>query len=276
MGRYSNNKLGKTDLLMLHNEIRKYIPETRKATDQDVLAMLERYKMVYIKPTAGTGGFGIVKAERKMQGNNRIYQYKYNTRSRQFSTFDGFYRALRKIMGRRKYLVQQGIRMMTYRKRPFDIRVMVQRNEQGDWEHTGTIGRMAHPKRIVTNYHSGGTPLPLRTLLKPHLSSEGIKKQGRMLASLGVKVAAHMQTGFPVVKEIGVDIGLDRKRTPWIFEVNTRPDPFIFLKLGRPAVFRRIIRLTRLHGRFRQRTKKRNPKGSLRLRRASSRPRARR
>lgn len=251
MGRYANTKLGKTNFLNRHEEIKRYIPETQKASDTSIHDMLERHKMVYVKPNNGTGGHGIVKAEIKKPRSNPTYQLKYKTKTYGYPTFKAFYKSLRGITGRRTYLVQKGIHMLKYKDRPFDIRIMVQKNERGEWEHTGTIGRAAHPKRIVTNYHSGGTPLPLDTLLKPHLSSKEIGKLHKKLGSIGLQVASYMQKGFPKVNELGVDVGLDRKHTPWIFEVNTRPDPFIFLKLGKPGVFRKIIRLTRLHGRFR-------------------------
>lgn len=141
--------------------------------------------------------------------------------------------------------------MLKYNKRPFDIRVMVQKNERGVWEHTGTIGRVAHPKRIVTNYHNGGIPFSLSTLLHRRLSSKEIAKLHRQLAELGVSVASRIGKELPRVKEVGIDIGLDREYKPWIFEVNTRPDPLIFAKLGNPRLFRRMLRLTPKHGRFR-------------------------
>ncbi|MBP1157284.1 hypothetical protein JOE45_003878 [Paenibacillus sp. PvR098] len=208
--------------------------------------------MVYIKPNRGTGGKGIVKAEMFQSGAKRIYRYKLDTSQRNFSSFDPFFHSLRRVFGKKTYLIQKGIRMLRYKGRPFDVRIMVQKNERGHWEHTGTIGRLAHPNRIVTNYHSGGTPLALRILLSPHLRGPQRKQLENRLSLMGMVVAKHMQSGFPRIKEIGLDVGMDRHKTPWIFEVNSQPDPFIFLKLNKPSVFRRIFKLTRLHGRFRR------------------------
>ncbi|MCZ8512716.1 YheC/YheD family protein [Paenibacillus filicis] len=252
MIRYYNNKLGKTKLLNRKEELRALVPTTTRATRESLHSMLKEYGMVYVKPNHGTGGYGVIKAERKERGDAHYYQYKHSMKERRFDTYKAFYHSIRKITGKKTYVVQKGIRLLRCQKRPFDIRVMVQLNERRRWEHTGTIGRMAHPRRIVTNYHNGGTPLPLGKLLKPHLDPNGIAKMEKDLADLGVKVAKHLQSGFPWVKEIGVDVGLDKAHRPWIFEVNTRPDPFIFHKLGKPSVFRKIMRLSRLHGRFRK------------------------
>jgi hypothetical protein len=248
---YYNTKWGKTRFLNLQEDIRRFIPETKKATKPTVSDMLERYGMVYVKPSLGTGGHGVMKAEIVNKEGRRTYRFKLDKRSYEYANYDDFYRSIRRKFGKRMYLVQKGIRMLRYKRRPFDIRVMVQKNERGEWEHTGTIGRLAHPERAVTNYHSGGTPLPIERLLKPHCAAKERADVQRELSNLGVTVAKRLQLAFPRVKEIGVDFGLDKNRTPWIFEVNTRPDPYIFLKLRRPSTYRKIIRLSRMNGRVR-------------------------
>ncbi|NEW04943.1 YheC/YheD family protein [Paenibacillus sp. SYP-B3998] len=249
MKRYGNNKWGKTLVLNQRQDLRRFVPETKKATKKDLLTMLEKHKMVYIKPNQGTGGFGIIKAEIQ---TNKAPKFKFtvNTQTYRFNNFDAFYHAIQKKFNSRMYVVQKGIHMLKFNNRPFDIRIMVQTNERGHWEHTGTIGRVAHPRRIVTNYHNGGTPLPLDVLLKPHVNVQERQHLNKELSQLGLTIARHLRTAFPRLKEIGVDVGIDRARHPWIFEVNTRPDPFIFRKLPDSKVFRRVLKLTRLHGRF--------------------------
>ena len=98
---------------------------------------------------------------------------------------------------------------------------MVQRTQQLPWKTTGTIGRLAHPNKVVTNYHSQGTPLALDVLLKSYLKEPEMQEYSRILEELGVKIAMHLQNTFPGFREIGVDVGLDPKLHPWILEVNT-------------------------------------------------------
>ncbi|MDF0752826.1 YheC/YheD family protein, partial [Marinobacter sp. 71-i] len=92
--------------------------------------------------------------------------------------------------------------------RRFDFRVMVQMNPAGQWETTGIIGRLAHPRKIVTNYHAGGTPLPMETLMKSHLEKAGRTSRAyrRELSKLGVDVASALGTRFPGLREIGIDV----------------------------------------------------------------------
>ena len=55
---------------------------------------------------------------------------------------------------------------------------------------------------------------------------------------------------YPGFKEIGVDIGIDKELKPWVLEVNTAPDPFIFNQLKDKKMFFKVLRYARANGRF--------------------------
>lgn len=251
--RYPNTKLGKTRFLLDHGVYKSFIPETKVMSRSNLQQMLGKYGMVYVKPDKGTGGFGVMRVKREKAGNHFRYGYHLGNQTRTFPAYEALFQSMSRKMGKRTHLVQKGIEMLKVRGRPFDIRIMVQKNEKGKWEQTGMIGRLAHPQKAVTNFHSGGTPLPVDNLLKPHLGKSGRRQMIRKLKDLGLGITASMEKGYPYLKEAGVDVGLDQDITPWIFEVNTRPDPFIFRRLRNKSVFYRVFRLSKLHGRFRAR-----------------------
>jgi hypothetical protein len=146
--------------------------------------------------------------------------------------------------------VQKAIELLEYDSRPFDVRVMVQRRGASLWEVTGIIGRVAHPAKIVTNYHNGGTPLPVERLLAPHIPGTGERTAYvDSLHRLGRRIAAYMQTGFRWVDAIGIDFAVDRELRPWVLEVNTLPDMNIFRTLPDKSVFRRMVRIRSLQRR---------------------------
>ncbi|UUZ90327.1 YheC/YheD family protein [Paenibacillus sp. P25] len=45
-------------------------------------------------------------------------------------------------------------------------------------------------------------------------------------------------------------MAIDQKLYPWILEVNTWPDPWIFRKLKDKRIFRRIYRYSKAYGRL--------------------------
>lgn len=246
MGRYLISKWKKTAALLKNDKLKEYVPQTFKMSKATLLEALHAYHMVYVKPDAGSHGIGVIRVEWK-NGENLPFSYQAGLRSYKFSDYSSLYESLRKRINSKSYLVQRGIHLLKYRDRPFDIRVMVQRNRKSRWETTGLIGRVAAPGKIVTNYHSGGMLVSAEKLLSSHLSSENTNRYVRQLGELGRRVALQLAKVYPGLREIGLDIALDNKYRPWILEVNTAPDPYIFRSLKNKKIFAKVMRYHRLN-----------------------------
>jgi glutathione synthase/RimK-type ligase-like ATP-grasp enzyme len=235
---YRNNKLGKYKALLTNEELALNLPPTIVATETNVAEMLEKYRVVYLKPSNGTGGYGIFKLSR----TDTRYRLANGTRHRSFATLKGTYMAFQKAKRKKAYLVQKGIPLLRYQGLPFDLRIMVQRNRQRKWEVTGIVGRLALPNKVVTNYHSGGRPMPVGKLLSPFLLKKEQVSYIESLKALGIMISKHVSGIFPKFNSYGVDIGIDKEMKPWIIEVNTRPDKYIFNALSDKRMFRKIVR----------------------------------
>ncbi len=244
------SKWAKTAVLLRSDYLRGHMPDTRLFSHASLQAMLDQYGMVYVKPVNGTYGNGVMRVEKMLRKSG--FRCQLGTSIREYSTFDGLYTYLNWHAQRRMHIVQKGIHLLRHKGRRFDIRVMVQKNPRGAWEATGTIGRLAFPGKIVTNYHSGGTPMALERLMEGHASGMRLNMFQQQLNRLSVAVATQLEATYPGIKEIGVDIAIDAKLHPWILEVNTLPDPYIFRKLPDKSVFRRIYRYASLYGRFKR------------------------
>lgn len=232
------SKWTKTKVLLKHSSIKSFIPDTRKFNKQSLKTMIQKYGMVYVKPEQGTYGMGVMKAEK----DGKCFAYQLGEKRQVFQTFDAFYASLSKQVRGKSYLIQKGIHLLKHNNRRFDIRVMVQINPKGKWEATGIIGRLGHPSKIVTNYHSGGKPLAIETLLNAHVTKRKLALLTEEMYELGTRIAGHLQKTYPNFKNIGVDIGLDSKFVPWIIEVNTNPDPYIFNQLKDKTMYRKVIK----------------------------------
>jgi uncharacterized circularly permuted ATP-grasp superfamily protein len=151
--RHISSKLKKNRVLLKSRRLARHIPKTKRFSRHSLDKMLDRYKMVYLKPVNGLKGRGIMRA--KKTGGK--YQLRKGTSSSVFKDVRSLYQSVRKKIRKKPYLIQKGIRTLRYHGRSFDFRIMVQKNERRKWEVSGIVGRVAPPKRIVTNRSQGGS-----------------------------------------------------------------------------------------------------------------------
>lgn len=240
------SKWAKTKVLLKKGSLSSYVPNTELFRRETLFSMLETYGTVFVKPDQGSAGQGIIRVQKLAENH---YRCRYGVKIRNYASFQALYAAILQVKLNRPYIVQQGIDLLRYRNRPFDFRVMVQLSPNKTWEMTGYIGRAAHPRKIVTNYHNGGTALPLKTLLKQHAGPEAQAWLIHRMQKLGIGIARQMKAAYPGMKEFGIDFAIDRQLKPWILEVNTRPDMSIFDTLQDKRFYRKMVRYARAYGR---------------------------
>jgi len=235
------SKLDKTAVLLTDRQLKKFIPETRPFSPANLFAMLSLYPSVYVKPDKGGGGARVVAVSK--QGKQFVAHYR--TRKTVFQAQEQLVSFLQKLARGDLLLLQRGIEVLRADGMPFDIRVCVQK-PANDWLVTGLIAKVAAPGRIVTNRCSGGKAMPLDVALhSAGLSVDAGAAVWRTLAALAERVAQVLETKYPALRELGLDIGLDGNVHPWIFEVNTQPRYKNFKQLPDPEIYRQIDRYHR-------------------------------
>jgi hypothetical protein len=222
--------------LLANRELSKNVPDTRIYSKPTLMKLLDKYKMVYVKPNMGTGGKGVIRVEKLGQ----CYKYQIQTTTRLFSSFDKMANSIDLKTKRCQYVIQRGIPLLRYNSRRFDLRIMVQKNTKDKWETTGVIGRLGHPKKIVTNVCRGGSSMQVETLMKNYVAN--ITKYVKRLKSLGYRGAGELNKTFPRIKEWGFDVGIDRNLHPWILEANPRPVIYGFKTLKDKSIYLKMCR----------------------------------
>ena len=242
---FKRSKWELNEILEKNEALLQYIPETRWMNQENLAEMLDTYGMVYVKPDNWTWGRGVIKVE-KGKGE---FRYQIGKKRYTYYDFANLIEALEltinnKMKNRdannRKYIIQQGIHLLQYNDRIFDLRLMVQKTPENQFEVTGILGRLAHPERIVTNFHSKGEIYTIEHLLNHYMAEEKLQSYKAMLYELAEQIGPLYNR-----KAIGIDIGIDRNFFPWIIEVNIRPDPFVFNQLKEKEMFNKIIEYRR-------------------------------
>ncbi len=236
---YSPGKLTKHRLLAKKADLVSSLPITRSMTEGNFNSMLARYKKIIVKPSGGKGGDGVMSISAL---ENKKYRVHYGRTQRTLSDISKTYSFVKAQTKGRPHIVQRKIPLAKVNGRPFDVRVMVQRNRQSKWVITGKLAKIAGAGYIITNVaRSKGRVSPLSTAIR-NSNIRGIslrRIQGR-INQTSLKAVKQIQKYYRI-RTVGLDIGLDHKGKVWIIEANFAPARFLFRKLKDKSMYRRII-----------------------------------
>ncbi|MHB8170378.1 MAG: YheC/YheD family endospore coat-associated protein [Thermincolia bacterium] len=216
--------------LMEDETMAHYVPETTLYEDfTSVALMLKSHGRVFLKPTASSIGKGIMEIMWVKEGFQCRFRQGQSNISKVIKSSRALKDQVQSLVGRRSYLVQQGIELAQYQERPFDVRVLVQKTVNGNWVVTGMAARVAGPGSITTHVPNGGTAESLDKVVKEVFEQEltedrGIGRELRKAALLAPPlIENYLQKNFA---ELSMDIGIDEEGRVWIIEVNSKPFRF--------------------------------------------------
>lgn len=198
------------------------IPSIVIPSSKELFTFMSQYPTIIFKPVDGHQGQGVTYID-KLANN---YLVKYN--GQQF-----FYNEsqLKQFISNRltekQYLTQPYIRSRTKNGMPFDLRLHVQKNGQGQWIITMMYARISRNQSIVTNLSSGGYRVLIDKFLRENYSPNADSRK-HQLETFALHLAKHlddlqMENHAEHLDELGIDIGIDEKNKIWIYEVNWRP-----------------------------------------------------
>lgn len=212
------SKMKKTEALLDHPFIAQHIPETVWYDSLILTEMLERHKVVYIKPNTGVQGNKIIRAL-KINGFGCVLSYDSIITEIPLSFLP---LELGTIMVNRKYLIQQGVDLATYNNRPFDIRMIMQK-PYTTWQLTLTSAKVAaHMDAVVTNVAKGGQTYPLTDILQKYDQRRDPMTTMKEVVDLAHQICSVLGAKFPF-RIIGLDMAVDKKSRVWFIEANTIP-----------------------------------------------------
>jgi hypothetical protein len=207
----------------------KYLPKTTPLlTVQDLQDMLKSFKHVYLKPTQGKAGSGII----KVSYDPTSHKYQLYVQKRQFSkpkqtkSISKLWTAVRKHLISSPYIVQQGISLAQINECPFDCRTLVQKNKQGAWQVTGLGIRVAGANRITTHVPRGGRIEAPDTVLGQIFPLPKAKEIQDNVKQLALDIAEDLDRHYSHLGEMSMDIGVDKDGELWFFEANSKPMKF--------------------------------------------------
>ncbi|WP_339205755.1 YheC/YheD family protein [Paenibacillus sp. FSL K6-3182] len=203
------------------------LPKTQLLKKNTLSKMLLQYQSVVLKPRNGSYGRDIVFIKRNGTNAYRIHNEQNAVTMRDT---DKILKWLRKKNSAHGYIVQRRLQLAQIGHKPFDIRIMAQRKKgsSSPWNVTGSYAKVAAQGYLVTNVTSRTIPV-LEALKLARIGDRSLLVKAERIALLAAK---RLGERYPKLRQVGFDIGIDRKHRIWIIEGNYQPDlrPFRLLK----------------------------------------------
>ncbi|MGG4552072.1 YheC/YheD family protein [Paenibacillus humicus] len=225
--------------LKKHRFIAPYLPDTIRYESPEHLNrwLLAQEGGAFLKPQNGTHGKrtlhvqnikgslgdGLIITGRS--GSNQLFRKKFRSKE------DGL-DWIHRFIANRAYLLQPYLRLNNSRDEPFDVRVLMQKNENGMWSMTGMAVRAGRKHSLTSNLHGGGTAhKAVPYLIKEFGEHRGIQTV-RIIQRLAEAIPEHLESHFGRLAELGIDFGVEPGGHVWILEVNSKPGRSSFFRIG--------------------------------------------
>lgn len=223
-------------ILLNGSFLAKRLPETQLLKKNALSKMLLKYHSAVLKPRDGSYGRDIVFIKRNSANSFRIQNEK-NVVTMRYT--DKLLKWLRKKHKGPGYIVQRRLQLAQIQHKPFDIRIMVQRKKgpSSTWKVTGSYAKVAAQGYLVTNVTRRTIPV-LEALKLARIGDRSLLFKAERIALLAAK---RLGERYPKLRQVGFDIGIDRKRRIWIIEGNYQPDLRPFRLLKDSSMYRRIL-----------------------------------
>lgn len=203
-------------------DINHMLPTTHLYHILTLQKMFNHYPVLFLKPVNGSLGNGII---RLIQSPKEYLFQSTSTQGTVTIRSKSKKRCLERVarrIGKQRYLIQRGLSLVKFENRPIDFRILVQKNNQGEWSVTSAVGRIARSEQFVSNLARGGTVLTASEVLKRFNVPN--KPNLAKLHEIALKIAHrfdHLASGH--FAELGIDLALDGKGKVWLIEMNSKP-----------------------------------------------------
>ena len=221
-------------------EFNDIVPKTSVLAKDNLKYLLATNSMVYLKPVHGKAGVDFFKIINQDGYYIMTYQTKKTTNQNKFNSYNLLWNKIEHLTKGKEYILQSGIKLKTYKGRPYDVRILVQKNGLGQWKVTGLGIRVAGEKSITTHVPRGGYIESFDKVLVSNFGEKFPVHWKNYLSDLVIDLAKYIErrSGYSL-GEMSMDIGIDQTNKIWFFEANSKP-----MKFDEPSI--RELSLMRL------------------------------
>lgn len=211
------------------HRLKSFLPATASWGSKETFTeFLNRFKTIYLKPAGGKAGKGIMQIRNKKDVYLLAYVSGKAHELKHYRTYrpDVLFDLAHRLTKGKPYLIQQGISLARDQGRPFDLRLLIQKDSRGQWDMTGLGIRVAGPRGITTHVPRGGS-IGRPSDILPRVFASRASKVMRRARNLGLLVANSIERQSEMtLGELSIDLAVEQNGRLWLFEANAKPMKF--------------------------------------------------
>ena len=207
-------------LLISEHSIQQSLPHTEILTKQNLRKMISTYKSIILKKNYGERGIGAMKIDQGKGYWTLTYKPTNSTAYEKVKFTSSTPTILQEHIEKGDYIIQERIPLATFNGNPFDMRVALQKGSTGNFKVTGIMCKVAKENSFLTNGSQGGKAYRLEDICSTSLPSISYIKLKSDICELSLKIANYLDHHFPHLADLGFDICVTDKGTPYFIECN--------------------------------------------------------
>lgn len=199
--------------------VAEHLPYTDWYSYENLLSLFNKCSTIYIKPNRGKQGNYIIRVRSLGDEKFKVSHGSTVEVVKESKLND----KLTSLMNERKsYIIQRGIDLATYKNKPFDMRLVLQKIYDV-WQLTLTSAKVAQDENsVVTNVSKGAKDYLLHYILYSYDQRNNPLATMREIIDISHRIANVL--GKKITREtIGLDLALDKEGNIWFIEANLRP-----------------------------------------------------
>lgn len=248
--------------------LRPILPPTELYEDsRGLAASIDRHHgTVFMKPHGGSQGRSTLSIQQsppspstEARTMEQVMQSPVHIRGRNANNepfeqhFSHSVEALRSVaqfVGKRKFVIQPYLTLHSDQEEPYDIRVLMQKNERGRWKMTGMAARVGNRGGITSNLHGGGQAYEADAYLEQQFGRSEALRLLEEIRHYSQYIPTAIEERHGRLIELGLDFGIDRDRKLWLLEANSKPGRSVFTQTGDRVASTLAVEMPILYARY--------------------------
>jgi len=235
LGQGLPNKWNIYNVISQDENLLPYVPSTKQATSSSTIlrTLMKKHELI-LKPEKGSMGKGIIGLFLHRNYAEVVYKDANQLKRNQFTNRGELKNWLDAIVTKQPYLMQSYLPLQDENNRPFDIRILLQKDADGKWVEQGRGIRIGLPDHLISNLGGGGETHRFDTW------TEKMSFQQKQLLidnihTITNRLPVVLEENFHPLFELGIDLGLTKEGAIFILDTNSKPGRKVILDTD-PAI----------------------------------------